>query len=441
MVYRLGKRSRRRFIRRVRLVSAALGTGVLISTSVLVYANTNHSSLPFFLSTKKAKKHVSVMTPVKSDNKKASASVTGSSHAPAAVGATTTSSSIVAQAIRDAGCNLFSAGHAGLTNASTPELRKLAQYEQVCSGAVAVKSSFFAPTPGTTAEAQYYAQDMIGRLKEYAKFGIQPLIFFEPNDDNGILDLNQYKAGAYDSALDTYFSLLKSGGITDAMMGTWVVFPEGNLPVWNNSDAATFTTNVTKTIGFQKKYFPQSKASLMLDSETYAPGASWGNGQYISLLPYVQNIPHGYVDSFGLQGFPWAAPANTNEASLYDPSVFLRVDFAVQVAQNLGVNSVWLNTGTFSKAYTNTAAQTVNASAVIRQTTLNSIIAQAKKVKSQGFNVAIHLFAQNKSNTSEAINWAYWDSQPSTDANTNVFTTFAHDATGAGIPIWIFDSY
>ena len=52
----------------------------------------------------------------------------------------------------------------------------------------------------------------------------------------------------------------------------------------------------------------------------------------------------------------------------------------------------------------------------------------------------LHLFAQDKSNTSEATNWSYWKVQPGNDANTDVFKAFVYDATKAGIPLWLFDS-
>ena len=152
----------------------------------------------------------------------------------------------------------------------------------------------------------------------------------------------------------------------------------------------------------------------------------------------MQSIPKGLIDSFGLQGFPWTAPANQATNTVYDPKIYLRIDFAAEAARALG--NIWFNTGTFNKMYTQNTAETVNLSPALRQNMLNGVLAQAESLQSQGFNVAIHLFAQDKSATSEATDWSYWKIQPGEDANTAVFTTFVHDITTAGIPLWLFDS-
>ncbi len=223
-------------------------------------------------------------------------------------------------------------------------------------------------------------------------------------------------------------------------MGMWVMLPEGNLPEWTSVDPAVFAANVTKVAQYQKKYFPASQTAIMLDSESYPSANSWSGGAYTSLLPYVQSIPKGLIDSFGLQGFPWASPANQPGPNLYDPKIYLRTDLAAAAARSLGITNVWLNTGTFSRQYTNNATATVAMSPVSRQTLLNGVVAQAKGLQGQGFTVSVHLFAQDKSGTGEAIDWSYWQT-PGDSANTDVFTTFVHDLTTTNIPLWIFDTY
>jgi hypothetical protein len=368
----------------------------------------------------------------------------GSAHPASQSGPSVSDTTSAATAITATGCSgLFGPPTAGLASASSPELRKLAQYEQLCDGTLVSRSSFFAPTPTTVASAQSDAADMVNQLKAYALFGIKPLVFLEPDDDNGTdLDLVQYQAGAYDTALDSYFSDIKAAGVTDSMMGMWVILPEGNLPEWSSVDPNVFAADVTKTVQFQKKYFPASQASIMLDSETYPSASSWSNGAYVSLLPYVQNIPEGLLDSFGLQGFPWAAPANANEASSYDPKTFLRTDLAAAVAQALGVSNIWFNTGTFHEMYAQSPAETVITSPVSRQIVLDGVVGQAKALQSQGFTVEVHLFAQNKATTSEGTNWSYWQNQPSDDSQDSaVLATFVHDLAVANIPLWLFDTY
>lgn len=338
-------------------------------------------------------------------------------------------------------CSDLPSAPAGLASSQVPELRKLAQYAQVCNGFPVSRSSFFVPSPANTAQANTYAADVAFTLKQYAQYGITPLVFMEPNTADGqLIDLQREQTGAYDNALDTYFSSIKAAGITDVMMGTWVMFPEANLPEWTSVDPNVFAANVTKVVSFQKKYFPASLASIMLDSETYPSASSWDNGNYQSLLPYVQGIPKGVLNSFGLQGFPWASPANQPASDLYDPTVYLRTDFAAAAARSLGVNDIWLNTGTFARMYANKPAETVALSPADRQAMLDGVVTQAKSLQRQGFSVSVHLFAQDKSGSSEGTDWSYWKT-PHDGQNTMVFTAFVHDLEAANIPLWLFDTY
>jgi hypothetical protein len=361
--------------------------------------------------------------------------------AKGAIVTASTQASVNSAGLRLASCAGFSPKTPGLAEAPSSQLRKLAQYQQVCGGQLAGRSSFFVPTPTTVAEAQSYANDIVATLQTYARYGVAPLVFMEPTSAAGPqLDLTQYRNGAYDAALDAYFADIKAAGITDSTMGMWVMLPEANLPEWTSVDPATFAANVTKVAQFQKKYFPASQTAIMLDSKTYPLASSWSDGAYTSLVPYVQSIPKGLIDSFGLQGFPWSPPANAPGPSLDDPKVYLRTDLAAEAARSLGVTNIWLNTGTFSRQHTTTAAETVTMDPAGRQRLLDGALAGAKSLQSQGFTVSMHLFAQDKTTTGEAIDWSYWKT-PGDSANTDVFTTFVHDLTAANMPLWIFDTY
>jgi hypothetical protein len=339
-------------------------------------------------------------------------------------------------------CTSSSPMHSGLSAENSPELQKLAQYEQVCKSSVASTVSFFTPIPTSIADAHSYASDVVANLKDFSRYGIGALVFFEPTmASGGLIDMNSFISGSYDSALDTYFSDIKLAGVTDRMMGTWVPFPEGNIPVWTSTDPNIFTAAVVKTVSFQKKYFLSSKSSILLDSMSYLNGASWGAGNQVSLLPYVQKIPVGLIDSFGLQGFTWVPPANQNQATNGEPQNYLRVDLAAQAARSLKVNMVWLNTGTFGIAYAGKGSEQVSITSLRRSQLLTEVAAQASVLKNQGFQTAIHLFAQNKSSTNEAIDWSYWPTgQASSSTDTGVFKSFVHQLQIDSIPLWLFDS-
>jgi hypothetical protein len=343
----------------------------------------------------------------------------------------------------DAGCSTatFPPARTGLATSPVPELRKLAEYEQVCGAAVVSKLSIFVQTPTTAAQAAASAAEVAGTLKTFAGAGVAPLVFMEPTDPDGkAINLNSLAAGSFDSVLDAYFAALQAAGVTSAAMGTWVMMPEGNLPVWTTTDPAIYTQDVIRTASAMKRQFPQSRSALMLDSKSYRPGETWGQGRYSSLLPYVQNIPKGLIDSFGIQGFPWTAQANQPPSTAYDPNTFLRGDLAVEAARSLGISSIWFNTGTFSRMYTNQPAATVTVAASVRQTMLRGIVQQAGNVRQQGFTVAIHLFSENKSGTGEATDWSYWSGPTHVPNDSAVFSTFTTDAARTGLGIWLYDT-
>lgn len=439
MIYRLGKRSRRRF-NGVRLLSllALVGTALPIAVVLLVVRGEDTAVFARKLIHRQPSRQSAL-------SRKSAAGTAHSNHKPAR---TTTASATVttpvvtaAVAVGEAGCGGSGAVHAGMSGSANAELRKLAQYEQACGTAVAQRDSFFTGTPTTKGEATSMATDVAQRLKEYAAYGVQPLVFMEPTSaGGGNLDLQAYRNGAYDAALDAYFAALQAKGITSAMMGLWIHLPEGNIPVWSGVDPNTFAAVVTKVSQLQKKYFPQSQTGIMLDSQSYPAGATWGGGAYVSWKPFIQNIPQGLIDSVGLQGFPWASPANGPDDSVYDSTAYLRTDLLTEAAHMLGTANVWFNTGTFGRAYTLTPAQLVTVSDAARRQMLQSVIAQAKALQTQGFTVSVHVFAEDKSRTDEAIDWSYWHTQPGDGTATAIFTDFARNAQASGVPLWIFDS-
>lgn len=356
-------------------------------------------------------------------------------HSPAA---STRATPSVASAVA---CATVPAAHAGLRSATSLHLQKLAQYEQVCHSGVVSRLSFFVATPTSVGEAERYGAEVAAQLHEFHKFGVPPLVFLEPTTTTGLIDMDAYQAGAYDNVLDVYFAAIKAAGVTDAMMGMWVSFPEGNLPVWTSVDPAVFAASVTKTVTYQKKHFPASHASIMLDSITYPTAEKWENGQAISLLPYVKDIPAGLIDSFGLQGFPWMSPATEGRIDNGLPRDYLRTTLAAEAATALQVRDVWFNTGTFGEKYTNDTDQRVTMSPVRRFALLRDIISSAHVLQNQGFSVAVHVFAEDKSDVAEATNWSYWPSgAASSTPSTTVFQAFAGELRAADVPLWLYDT-
>jgi hypothetical protein len=406
--YRRGTDRRLRF-KRLRVVSSGVLIIGVVSSSILIpFKGNEASSMP--------KKRQSAVQPLEKESQVLAAPVTSEQYGICGRAET----------------------HEGLERSTLSQLRKLAEYEAVCGGIVAQRTSFFTSLPTTTAEAVAQAIDMEQQLKEYARFGISPIIFLEPTyADGGTVSIATYSAGGYDRALDTYFAALKSKGITDSQMGMWVPLPEWNTPAWGNTDPTTFGSLFTRTVHIQKKHFPASQAGILLEGMTYPSGQSWENGRYTSFLPYIKGLPRGLVDSFGIQGFPWGAE-DGGEANL-DPKTYLPVQLAIEAAQSLDAKRVWFNTGTFH-SFVRDPAQPQVLTPAQRRSILQAVINQAKQVTNAGLEAAVHLFAEDKSKTDEKIDWSYWSTGNTKDSpDVQVFRDFANDARAANVALWLFD--
>ena len=293
------------------------------------------------------------------------------------------------------------------------------------------RQMYFIGTPATSSDAQSVASDVASFIKSLPS-PETALIIIEPTLPNGSnLDFNAYHNGAYDGALNSMFADIKAQGVSD--IGMWVFFPEANTPSWGNTDPATVAANITRSVTIQKKYFPNSQASIMLDSETYAASdADWANGQYTSLLPYLQGIPAGLINSFGYQGFPWAPAAGVDQSTSLDASQFLPPNLAIEAAHALGVSSIWLNTGSFGAMYTNDPGQTISQSPAQRTATLGSIYNLAASLRANGFSMAVNIFAENKANQDEAVDWSY------SGLNASVLTAFTSQLRQDAIAAWVY---
>ena len=343
----------------------------------------------------------------------------------------------------DSNCTSSLPAHVGLARTGVPQLIKLAEYEKLCSGAVVDRISFFVPMPVSKTEAVAQAHDVADKLKTFAKFNVKPLVIMEPTTTTGLIDLKLYRAGGYDAPMSTYYQTIKSLGVSDATMGTWVLFPEPNIPGWNDVSPTDFVANVIKTAQLQKSYFPGSGTSIMLDAKSYPSADSWEAGKYLSLAPYLSGIPSGLIDSFGYQAFPWVPPATDTEPAVTDPNVFMPIDLAAEAATLLGTKSIWLNTGTFGTAYAKSPSQVVSVSNSQRAQILAGIGSNAAQLKADGYNVTVHLFAENKLQSDEAKDWSYWHDLAKDSAGSNgqlILKTFIAQLHKNGVNLWLFDS-
>lgn len=339
-------------------------------------------------------------------------------------------------------CGKHVPANALLSKSDDPILHKLSEYETVCQGAISDTMMFFTAMPTSNEEAMTFAKNTADRLKEFAKYNIKPLISFEPNITIPTI-INDIHSGKYDAALSLYFQRLKENDISIKELGTWVLFPEANTPTWHNSDPSVFAANVTKVATIQRHVFPNSKLTILLNNTTYAgDDEEWSRGLKEDLSPYIDTIPKGTLDSIGYQGFPYVAPEDRKvQHGQLDAKDFLPIHLARDAAKKLQTKNIWINTGTFQRAHTDTDAGEVKLSLSQRKQTLDSITNQVTELKKESFTVSLNLFAKDKTNEQEHIDWSYWSNGNYTKSpNTPLFKAFVTQLREHNIHLSLHDA-
>ncbi len=321
-------------------------------------------------------------------------------------------------------------------------LLALVEYQDKCNSYVTDSLMFFTDFPYDNTSAEEKSTTIAKKLTDFSTNGIMPMVIVEPYVGDTEMQYKDFINGKYDGSLERYFSLLKSKGVTDKMMGTWVPFPESNTPNWANKDTEPndFAIAVNKYLRVMKKYFPQAKGSILLSAITYEPNdLNWENGDYISLDPYVSNLDRTLINSIGIQGFPWVASASkTHIPSILRASEFLQPDIAISVAQELRTRDIWINTGSFYSKYMNDEEERIFLTLNDRKAILDGILEVANYIKSYQLNeyrVKINLFSEDKSEYAEATNWSYFQDNDSF----NLFKEFVSEAEESSIQVSLFD--
>jgi hypothetical protein len=297
--------------------------------------------------------------------------------------------------------------------------------------------------PTSDKNAVSAAQQDAATLKEFAKYGVRPLVIAEPTDyvTDAQLDYAKFlPKNTYTRYIDMYFAELKKAGITEQQMGIWNPFPEANLPYWKNNKPEYFAPNVNLYVSILRKYFPTVPTSIMLNTATYEPtDFDWANGDYVSLLPYIKGIKPGTLNYVGLQGFPWM-PKQGGNTNILNAAEFLNPTIVSEAADYLKVKQVWLNTGTFSEKYALDPAKIAYLSPQQRKAILATISEQARTLQKRGYAVSVNMFTQDKSQAAEETNWSYWSSDdPFKSLAAPVLTDFIQGLNEQKIDLWLFD--
>jgi hypothetical protein len=322
---------------------------------------------------------------------------------------------------------------------TNPFLKQLKKYQDLCGSKVADKMMIFTQIPSNSNSVQPLASEIVAILKEFSAYGITPVVIAEPTDGDTQLSFTEFAKGVFNPVLDQYFAALKNAGITDQQMGIWVPFPEANIPVWNSigSTPADFGSLINNYSSSLKKFFPTTQVSVLMNYTSFDPSdKGYSNPKIGNYDEYLKNIKPGMVDSFGIQGFPWVEGNKSSDNSVNDPQVFLQPANSMRAAKQLGVNTIWFNTGTISSKYTQSPSLRVNVSATDRQVINNNKLKIFDQVQNAGYKIWVNEFVQNKSNTAEQTNFSYLQ----TTQDQAVFKDFAKKLSDRGVSLSLFDS-
>ncbi|GGN47039.1 hypothetical protein FHR83_008582 [Actinoplanes campanulatus] len=315
------------------------------------------------------------------------------------------------------------------------QLAALPEYEQVCGSAVADSMMIFTQMPISEPNAVEMADAMAARLKEFSAQNITPVVIVEPETEWGLVDFHEYTTGMYDGWTTKYFNRLKNRGVSDRQMGLWIPFPEPEQPYWNNNgDPDDFAKNVNRYFRLERSVFPEVRTGVLL-------GTQAGTDQTPKLLAYTRLIDDSLVDFAGVQGFPWhpSDPADSRQAVI-SAGEFASASAAEQVAQSLGTRKVLLNVGSYRHKLTKNGGE-IAVDARERQATLRSITDQVTALRGNGYDVLVNVFAENKTNRPEGIDWSYWAAgNPTESVYTSMFVQFAHELNEQGATLSLYDA-
>lgn len=264
----------------------------------------------------------------------------------------------------------------------------------------------FLNMPKSEAGVKKLAENMKNIVAEYKRNSITPIFLFEPYDENlQEIHFGDLKKWSHDASIRLLFTLLRDTySIPSEDIWMIVPYPEINTPAYKRLwfQPQDFSGLVNRFFKEIKSVYPSIRSGLLLDSKSYAINENWGDGSFESFLPYIQDIPPGTIDSFGIQGFPWVS--NNQKIQAYDPKIYLPFGITDEAARKLSVKSVWMNTGVMRKKYQN---NTVIITPETSEKILFDTLAHAKLFQDKGYTLLVNIFAQNKFQHYEATNWSF----------------------------------
>ncbi len=286
------------------------------------------------------------------------------------------------------------------------QLLNLQDYQELCKSFVSDKLMTFVSFPTNEKEREYVVKKLEETFNDFEQFGITPIVILEPVNTNGLINLAEISEEKYDQQLEEFFKELKTVN-SSKIDKIWIPYPEINTPSWDRENffPEDYPPIVNNFSAMLERHFPNDQIGVLLNAKSYDPTTNnWNGGKRISFRPYIQDIEKGKVDIFIAQGFPWMF----ERISAKD---MIAYEHSIAAAKDLNAEEFWINTGTFHTMKNQAGTERVTNKPERRERELREMLSVAKEIKEQGFKVRFHLFAENKSDKTEATDWSYNQSE------------------------------
>jgi len=325
-----------------------------------------------------------------------------------------------------------------LGTSTLTDLRRLADYDNNCGSKSTDTITLVTYIPLNEEDAISSSTKLANELEELAKYRISPLVLFSFPINASQVNASDFIYGRLDSYISNYYKYLTEKGIDQEEFGNVVFAPLPNLPYYGGRNLlpGDFVKIYNRNLAIVKKYYPTLTTSILLSSATYeSTGFSRIEGEYITLLPYLDGISASSIYSLGFEGFPGDG--------MFSVSEFLNPPVVSEIISQIGVKNIWFRTGTYAAINPLDPKKSAYLPVDVRQQMLNQIKDIAAMYKFQGYTVGINLVSYDETPKDQSgTDWSYFGSSYTNNPlHSKIITEFITSLTASDVEFSLQLSY
>lgn len=292
-------------------------------------------------------------------------------------------------------------------------VRSLGEIENKCGSKVTDIIKYSIKIPKDDYSSKLLGFKVIEDINNMVEADIKPMIFLEIGKDWSEEDFAKLERGELDIHTITLLQSISSAGIDDNEINAFILIPKPNLPNWNGKyiSPEKYRTYIQKLFPIISTIYPSVPIGMEFNSSTYEDlPFSYEEKEYLSLIPYLSGISDFDIKILGVEGLPWTPEIRSAGDSVFDPKEYLATNELMTAAEYIGINNVFIETGTFSAMYLNDDTAITPIPADIRQNLLNDTLTVLTKLKAENFDTTL-ILKSYEDISSEGTDWGYYGSQ------------------------------